>query len=41
MVGTVDGSPLPEGLPDACIVAAGPGLFGGLHDLVAAATAAA
>jgi len=41
VVGTVDGSPLPDGLPDACIVAAGPGLYDGLRDLVAEATATA
>jgi myo-inositol-1(or 4)-monophosphatase len=39
IVGTVDGSPLPDGLPEACIVAAGPALFDGLRDLVATATA--
>lgn len=38
VVTTVDGSPLPQGLPEACIVAAGPALVGGLRDLVAAAT---
>ena len=41
VVGTVDGSPLPGGLPEACIVAAGPGLYDGLRDLVAEATATA
>jgi myo-inositol-1(or 4)-monophosphatase len=41
VVGTVDGSPLPDGLPEACLVTSGPGLFGGLRDLVAGATAAA
>ncbi len=37
VVGTVDDRPLPGALPDACIVAAAPGLFGPLRDLVAEA----
>jgi len=36
IVGAVGGTPLPEALPDACIVAAGPALWPGLHALVVA-----
>lgn len=38
-VGTIDDVALPDGLPDACIVAAGPALFGPLRDLVGGAGA--